>query len=83
MRLWRPILYKAFPNAKLSRKAVHQPLDRLRTLRNRIAHHEPIFQRHLTDDNRSILQVLAWICAETAAWVGHHSTVQAILAARP
>ncbi len=83
MRLWRPILYKAFPNAKLSRKAVHQPLDRLRTLRNRIAHHEPIFQRHLTDDNRSILQVLAWICAETAAWVGHHSTVQAILAVRP
>ena len=43
MRLWRPILYKAFPNAKLSRKAVHQPLDRLCTLRNRIAHHETHF----------------------------------------
>jgi hypothetical protein len=83
MRLWRPILYKAFPNAKLMRKQVHLPLDQLRTLRNRIAHHEPIFQRRLADDYHSILQVLGWICADTAAWVDHHSTVQALLAARP
>lgn len=83
MRLWRPILHKAFPNAKLPRKDAHHPPDRLRLLRNRIAHHEPIFTRTLADDYQSILQTLAWICADTAAWVSHHSAVPAVLAARP
>ena len=83
MRLWRPILHKAFPHAKLARKDVHHPLDQLRLLRNRIAHHEPIFTRPLADDYQSILQILAWIYTDTATWIGHHSTVPAVLAARP
>lgn len=83
MRLWRPVLHKAFPNARLSRQAVHQPLDRLRTLQNRITHHEPILQRQLADDDRNILQVLTWICTVAAVWVDDHGTVQALLAARP
>lgn len=83
MRLWRPVLHKAFPHAKLPRKDVHNPLDQLRLLRNRIAHHEPIFQRPLADDYQSILLILSWICPDTAAWITHHSTVPAILAARP
>ena len=48
MTLWRPCLHKAFHNAKVSRVQAHHPLDYLRTFRNRIAHHEPIFTRHLT-----------------------------------
>jgi len=83
IRLWRPILHKAFPHAKLQRKDVHNPLDQLRLLRNRIAHHEPIFQRPLADDYQSILLILSWICPHTAAWITHHSTVPAILATRP
>ena len=48
MTLWRPALRKAFPHYKpLIRKQVHAPLSDLRTLRNRIAHHEPIFARQL------------------------------------
>ncbi len=43
MRLWRPILHHAFPHAKLPRKDVHHPLDKLtpcgRTL----------FLRHVSD----------------------------------
>jgi hypothetical protein len=83
MRLWRPMLYKAFPHAKLSRKAVHQPLDQLRLLRNRIAHHEPIFQRPLLDEHQRILEVVSWISPEMASWIAHHSTVPGIIAARP
>ena len=46
MKLWRPALHKAFPNrTSLARKQVYQPLDYLRTFRNRIAHHEAIFKR--------------------------------------
>src|SRR4051794_13465005 len=43
MTLWRPCLHKAFPHARLGRVQAHTPLDYLRTLRNRIAHHEPVF----------------------------------------
>lgn len=83
MRLWRPMLYKAFPHAKLSRKAAHQPLDQLRLLRNRIAHHEPIFQRPLLAEHQRILDVVAWISPEMASWIAHHSTVSEVITARP
>ena len=83
MRLWRKALYKAFPHAKLSRRQAHTPLDRLRTLRNRIAHHEPIFGRHLAADYASMLRVIQWISPETAQWVAHHNTVTQTLAERP
>ncbi len=80
MTLWRKALYKAFPHGRMSRSAVHTPLDYLRTLRNRIAHHEPIFSRHLERDFRSILEVTGWICPKTADWIAHHSRVEALLA---
>lgn len=83
MQLWRPILYKAFPHKRLSRKEVHNPLDQLRLLRNRIAHHEPIFQRSLINEHQSILQIISWVCPYTAAWITHHSTVPSIVATRP
>jgi hypothetical protein len=78
--LWRKCLYKAFPNARLRRAEAHKPLDYLRTLRNRIAHHELIFTRHLAADFRSILEVSGWICTKTADWIRHHSRVEEILA---
>lgn len=80
MSLWRPCLFRAFPNARLRRKDAHRPLDFLRTFRNRIAHHEPIFTRDLAADYRSILMVTAWISADVRAWIDHHSRVVEILA---
>ena len=80
MTLWRPALYKAFPHSRLNRPKTHQPLDYLRTFRNRIAHHEPIFNRHLTQDYRSILEVADWICPKTTDWIEHHSRVSDLLA---
>ena len=48
MTLWRPALRGAFVHcARLTRKEAHRPLNSLRTLRNRIAHHEPVFARDL------------------------------------
>jgi hypothetical protein len=66
----------------LRRAEAHKPLDYLRTLRNRIAHHEPIFTRHLAADFRSILEVSGWICTKTADWIRHHSRVEEILACK-
>lgn len=79
MTLWRPTLYKAFPNSRRSRSDTHSPLDYLRTLRNRIAHHEPIFNRHLEKDYQSILDVTEWICPKTAEWIKHHSRIEELL----
>ncbi len=80
MLLWRPALFRAFPQARKARADVHKPLDYLRTLRNRIAHHEPIFARHLAADHDRILEVTGWICPDTRDWIGHHSRVTDILA---
>lgn len=77
--LWRKCLYKAFPHARLSRKQAHAPLDYLRTFRNRIAHHEPIFDRHLKADYQSILKVSGWMCPKTRNWIEHHSRVEELL----
>lgn len=79
MTLWRPALFKAFSHSKRKRSDTHLPLDYLRTLRNRIAHHEPIFTRHLEKDYQSIIEVTEWICPKTADWIKHHSRVEELL----
>ena len=82
-RLWIPHLHKAFPNANVSRSSVHQPLDKLRKLRNRIAHHEPIFNRNIQNDYQTMLQMCQLIDTEMAQWVKHHNNVDAVLVERP
>lgn len=81
MTLWRPALRNAFPHAtSLNRTGAHTPLNFLRTFRNRIAHHEPIFQRHLQRDYQNILEVMDWICPYKKAWMEAHCRVPEILA---
>ncbi|MEZ4450094.1 MAG: hypothetical protein R3B09_11510 [Nannocystaceae bacterium] len=79
MVLWRPTLHRAFPHARLARAPVHQRLDHLRRLRNRIVHHEPIFRRHLRADHRSLLRVAGWIEPRVGEWIAHHSRVDTVL----
>lgn len=81
MTIWRPAAHRAFPHARLGRKAAHGPLDYLRTLRNRIAHHEPIFERHLAADYRSLMMVTRWINPRAHDWIEHHSRLPSLLAA--
>lgn len=83
--LWRPHLRPLFVNAAspFLRKDAHNVLDEIRSLRNRIAHHEPILQRRLGEEHGIILQAVQWFCASTARWVEHHSRFEEIYAARP
>ena len=64
---------------RLIRRQAHRPLNALRTLRNRIAHHEPIFLRNLAEDHERILEVAGWISPVTRAWIEHHSRVPVAL----
>lgn len=77
--LWRPILHRTFSPTP-ARADVYGQLDRLRTLRNRIAHHEPIIRRNLRDDHDRILRLLEMLSPEVADWVRHHSRVPQVMA---
>lgn len=77
--LWRDALHRVF-GIGIARSDVHHQLDRLRTLRNAIVHHEQITQRHLSEDHERILSLLRALSPPAAAWVAHHSRVPEVLA---
>ena len=80
MTLWRPALRQVFAHCTtLTRRQAHGPLNELRILRNRIAHHEPIFMRNLTVDHARILEVIGWISPGIRTWTAHHSRLSVVL----
>jgi len=81
-RLWVPFLQHAFPHMIGTRRALHADLERLRRLRNRVAHHEPVFARNLAHDHGRTLAVLEMICAPARVWVAHDSRLPSVLAER-
>lgn len=79
-RLWEASLMHAFPYYAGRRGILHHDLDRLRMLRNRIAHHEPIFDRDLMVDHEKICDMLGYIEPEAKIWVMKNSRIMEILA---
>lgn len=80
MTLWRPALRGSFPHREtLERSMAFGPLNTLRLLRNRIAHHEPIFSRNLVEEHELILEIVGWISPPTQEWIRHHSRVPKLL----
>lgn len=67
--LWTPYLRHAFPHLSGSPNQIRRTMERLHTLRNRIAHHEPIFHRNLNRDRDDCLRILSWIDPKSKAWV--------------
>lgn len=67
--LWAGSLRHAFPYLKPQRRAlVFEAVQHAVELRNRIAHHEPIFRRELGTDLRQIQKIIGWISPEALAW---------------
>lgn len=82
--LWTPVLRHAFPHLGSQRRAdIGNRVDRLRHLRNRIAHHEPIYPRRLDLDQRDALVVVAAICGDSRVWLEELSPISEVLARRP
>lgn len=87
--LWIPHLECLFPNANkgtsvyLLRKDIHDVICQIRKLRNRIAHHEPIFTRNLQDDYEAILRVVNWRDTTTAQWMDDVQGVSDTLIRKP
>ena len=75
--LWVPYLHKAFRPRKAPKRATfNQQLEKLRQLRNRIAHHEPIFHLDLMAIHQTLRQVAQALCPATAAVMLKTSTVR-------
>lgn len=68
-QLWVKYLYRIFP-ITLKRTVLHSRLIQLKTLRNRIAHHERILgKRDLRQDYADLLETIGWISKDIEAWV--------------
>jgi hypothetical protein len=69
--LWLKHLYMIFPMS-VRRKQLHERLIDLKTLRNRIAHHERIiYKRDPEKDYANLLETIGWISPDFRAWVEH------------
>ncbi len=79
--LWRTALHKGFlANGKRPRSVVFGRLNAIRRFRNRVAHHEPIYDK--ADVLHSeIIEAIGWMCSDTQAWTVHHCRFPAVHAA--
>lgn len=87
-RLWDNRIASLFPNAAVVveaglRSRIYSDLEVIRKLRNRMAHHEPIFARNLRDELAQILDLIQLRSAEVAAWVRANESVSRVLASKP
>ena len=81
-RLWPELARRGFPHlpkAKRTRSQVFHSLDRLRDLRNRVSHHEAVWDRKLNRSHQEILETVAWINRDLAATLEAHSPLPAVL----
>ena len=69
-QLWIPYLRKIFASTKAPNRAViNSQLEMLRQLRNRIAHHEPIFHLNLNQSRLVAYRIVQSLCPATAHWM--------------
>ena len=77
--LWGPSLRPIFQAAvPLQRKTVAKPLYDIRSLRNRIAHHESIIQLNLPAIHQELCQILGWLSTDALSWSNQHCRFQAV-----
>ena len=78
--LWQPRLQHAFPHREnRRRKYIHAKLDAVRVLRNRIAHHEPIYRSPLQDLYGDIREIAAMIHPDARHFIEAHSRAQEVI----
>ena len=74
--LWQQVLHRAAKRQDgkgLTRKALIAPLNPIRVLRNRIAHHEPILMWDLPKHHSQILQIIMRLSPIAYEWSQYHS----------
>lgn len=88
-QIWMPHLSSIMPNLDTSltvqqaRLKINQDLLALRKLRNRIAHHEPIFTRNLAGELSTIKELISFRCLDTASWMESNQQASALIGVKP
>jgi hypothetical protein len=79
--LWLPHLSRIFP-IRVNRAVVHERFVLLKTLRNRIAHHERIIgrTRPLPTEYEQTIEAIRWINPIVADWVEHQNNFNELYA---
>jgi hypothetical protein len=89
VRLWDAHLRQVFPCHNPAdtfvslRKAIYRDLESIRRLRNRIAHHEPIFARNLREDFERIFKLVGQRSTLIAAWMVANQDASRLISRRP
>lgn len=88
-RIWNQKLRVVFPNLDPgltvadARERIYGFMNDVRTLRNRIAHHEPIFNCDINGNYKKIQWLIGIRCEKTAAWVEANQRVSCLLNSCP
>lgn len=85
-RLWPRALGLAFqkrPRTVTTRAAVLHRFDRIRKLRNRVAHHQPVWNQDYLAQHEYILESLGWISPKVSHAVRQMSPAPAVFCAGP
>jgi hypothetical protein len=76
--LWRAALHACFPNARPRRRGIiYSRFNAIRRFRNRVAHHEPIYDK-CHQLHPEIIEAIGWMCADTQAWTSHNCRFLAV-----
>jgi Abi-like protein len=65
------------------RKSLVRYLEPLIPFRNRVAHHEPIFNRRPKEMYDGLLLIADMLSDDLSAWIEHHSRIRSVLARGP
>ncbi|WP_419916084.1 hypothetical protein [Candidatus Poriferisodalis sp.] len=83
--LWVPALASSLSghpergNVRTIRAGADQRMRSLNDLRNRIAHHEPVFGRDLTADREHMRELMSWVSPAALAWFDSATRTEAML----
>lgn len=80
--LWVPGLHQAF-TAVSDRAKIHDAMTELRDVRNRVAHHESIFDRRPEDIRRTIIFVAKGLSPDLRGHIESTSRLPGLLASKP
>ena len=81
---WRYCLTKIFPHEpQLLSHTAATTCRGLLNLRNRVAHHEPIFHLRLPDHNKDLRYLIGAMCPASLAYIDAIATFDTVWAARP
>lgn len=83
--IWRGNFLSNFPNlpANTSQQTVHSKINKLRKFRNRIAHHNAIFDKRPMSQYQNMQDILSWICPSTLWFMQTTANPALIINQRP